>query len=169
MGQEKHLGSRRWRSIRRGGSWPGDKYSVTGTKMIQNSVVGAVGSIFNGLANGQNIFKSALTGFSAVNYNFDISGNKFTSTDITDAGYRYFINPNYNDFYDPNQENPVAPWYFDKKGKELLNHWLGGSGKNLNFAYDKGWSDYMSKNGFIHDELIKRAVARRVSLQPQLE
>ncbi|EJL70148.1 RHS repeat-associated core domain-containing protein [Chryseobacterium populi] len=57
--------------------------SVTGTKMIQNSVVGAVGSIFNGLANGQNIFKSALTGFTGINYSFNLSGNSITSTNMT--------------------------------------------------------------------------------------
>ncbi|CAH0173585.1 hypothetical protein SRABI04_01321 [Chryseobacterium sp. Bi04] len=133
--------------------------SVYGTKFIQNSVVGAVGSIFNGLANGQNIFKSALTGFAGINYSFNLSGNSMISTGVN-AGYKYIVSPDYNDFYAPYQENPAAPWYFDKKGEELLNHWLEGSGKKLNFAYDKGWSDYMSKNGFIRDELVKRAVAR---------
>ncbi|MCQ9633844.1 FG-GAP-like repeat-containing protein [Chryseobacterium sp. WG23] len=65
--------------------------SVYGTKFIQNSVVGAVGSIFNGLANGQNIFKSALTGFAGINYSFNLSGNRMTSTDLDFAGYKYSI------------------------------------------------------------------------------
>ncbi|KFF23050.1 hypothetical protein [Chryseobacterium sp. JM1] len=129
--------------------------NVYGTKFIANSVIGSVGSIFNGIATGQNIFKSALIGFSGINYTINLS-----SSEGINAGYKYIISPNYNDFYTPEQENPVAPWYFDKKGEELLNHWLGGSGKNLNFTHDKGWSDYMSKNGFIRDELVKRAVAR---------
>ncbi len=62
------------------------------------------------------------------------------------------------------KDNPPAFWYFDKKGQELLNHWLGGSGKNLNFEYDKGWSTYMSKNGFMKDELTKRAIARSYTM-----
>lgn len=65
--------------------------STSGTKFIQNSVVGAVGSIFNGLGNGQNIFKSALIGFSGINYTFNI-GNNVTSTGI-DAGYKYIVSP----------------------------------------------------------------------------
>ncbi|MDC8099427.1 hypothetical protein [Chryseobacterium rhizosphaerae] len=67
--------------------------SVYGTKFIQNSVVGAVGSIFNGLANGQNIFKSALTGFSGINYSFNLAGNSMTSTDGINAGYKYIVSP----------------------------------------------------------------------------
>ncbi|WP_042720550.1 RHS repeat domain-containing protein [Flavobacterium sp. B17] len=59
-----------------------------------------------------------------------------------------------------NHENPAAFWYFDKKGEQLMNHWLEGSGKNLSFSYDKSWTNYMSKNGFIQDELYKRALAR---------
>ncbi|REC69762.1 RHS repeat-associated core domain-containing protein [Chryseobacterium rhizosphaerae] len=70
--------------------------SVYGTKFIQNSVVGAVGSIFNGLANGQNIFKSALTGFSGINYSFNLAGNSMTSTGV-DAGYKYIVSPDYNE------------------------------------------------------------------------
>jgi RHS repeat-associated protein len=59
-----------------------------------------------------------------------------------------------------NDGNPAAFWYFDKKGEQLMNHWLGGSGKNLSFSYDKSWTNYMSKNGFVQDELYKRALAR---------
>lgn len=71
--------------------------SVSGTKFIQNSVVGAVGSIFNGISNGQNIFKSALIGFSGINYSLNILGNKTTSTDGISIGYRYIVSPDYND------------------------------------------------------------------------
>ncbi|WP_346986647.1 RHS repeat-associated core domain-containing protein [Chryseobacterium sp. POE27] len=59
-----------------------------------------------------------------------------------------------------NDGNPAAFWYFDKKGEQLMNHWLGGSGKNLSFSYDKSWTNYVSKNGFVQDELYKRALAR---------
>jgi len=67
--------------------------------MIQNSVVGAVGSIFNGIANGQNIFKSALIGFTGINYTFDI-GNNVTSTDGISTAYRYIVSPDYNEAFD---------------------------------------------------------------------
>ncbi|WP_326981703.1 RHS repeat-associated core domain-containing protein [Chryseobacterium sp. MYb264] len=70
--------------------------SVAGTKFIQNSIVGAAGSIFNGIANGQNVFKSAFIGFSGLSYSFNLSGNTQTSTDATSAGYRYIISPDYN-------------------------------------------------------------------------
>ncbi|WP_390452853.1 RHS repeat domain-containing protein, partial [Chryseobacterium sp. Alg-005] len=60
--------------------------------------------------------------------------------------------------------DPAAPWFFDKKGEELMNHWLGGSGKKLSFAYDKNWTIYMSNNGFIKDELLKRAIARSYTM-----
>ena len=66
---------------------------VNGTKFIENSVIGAVGSIFNGLATGQNIFKSALIGFSGINYSIDISGNSITSTDVLSAAYKYIVSP----------------------------------------------------------------------------
>ena len=52
------------------------------------------------------------------------------------------------DFSGYGHDDPPAFWIFDKKGEELMNHWLGGSGKNLNFSYDKSWSDYMSSNKF---------------------
>ncbi|WP_084680291.1 RHS repeat-associated core domain-containing protein [Chryseobacterium luteum] len=55
--------------------------SVYGTKFIANSIVGSVGSMFNGIATGQNIFKSALIGFTGINYTFDLFQNKITSTD----------------------------------------------------------------------------------------
>lgn len=38
-------------------------------------MIGAVGGIFNGISNGQNIFKSALIGFSGINYSFNLPGN----------------------------------------------------------------------------------------------
>ncbi|WES98264.1 RHS repeat-associated core domain-containing protein [Chryseobacterium arthrosphaerae] len=74
--------------------------STNGTKFIQNSVVGTVGSIFNGLGNGQNIFKSALIGFAGINYSFDISGNSKTSLDrmgMVESGYNSFESSFYND------------------------------------------------------------------------
>ncbi|SFN15296.1 hypothetical protein SAMN05421594_1401 [Chryseobacterium oleae] len=52
--------------------------NVYGTKFIANSVIGSVGSIFNGIATGQNIFKSALIGFSGINYSFNLSDNDIT-------------------------------------------------------------------------------------------
>lgn len=48
--------------------------SIAGTKFIENSVVGFIGGALNGIATGQNIFKSAITGgifkggFSEINY-----------------------------------------------------------------------------------------------------
>jgi len=79
---------------------------VNGTKFIENSVVGAVGGIFNGLATGQNIFKSALIGFSGVNYSIDIFGNKITSTSLSKNRDKYIISSDFNDedsgLYDPN-------------------------------------------------------------------
>lgn len=136
--------------------------SANGTKFIQNSVVGSVGSIFNGLANGQNIFKSALIGFSGINYNFDISGNSMTSTDTIDYPYGGYptSSENYSFASASYQEDPAAPWLFDEKGRELMNHWLGGSGKNLTFEYDKGWSDYMRSNEILLDRLQRISIAR---------
>jgi len=67
--------------------------SVYGTKFIENSIVGSVGSMFNGIATGQNIFKSALIGFSGINYSFNLS-----STDGINAGYKhYMISNDYNE------------------------------------------------------------------------
>ncbi|KFF23048.1 RHS repeat-associated core domain-containing protein [Chryseobacterium sp. JM1] len=60
--------------------------NVYGTKFIANSVIGSVGSIFNGIATGQNIFKSALIGFSGINYTFNLSSNN-----PINAGYEYSI------------------------------------------------------------------------------
>ncbi|MCT2409967.1 FG-GAP-like repeat-containing protein [Chryseobacterium antibioticum] len=62
--------------------------SVYGTKFIANSVVGSVGGIFNGIASGQNIFKSALIGFTGINYSFNLS-----STAGINAGYKYIVSP----------------------------------------------------------------------------
>ncbi|SHF33884.1 FG-GAP-like repeat-containing protein [Chryseobacterium takakiae] len=67
--------------------------SVSGTKFIQNSVVGAVGSIFNGVATGQNVFKSALVGLSGINASFSLGSNSIASNDGINAGYRYIISP----------------------------------------------------------------------------
>jgi RHS repeat-associated protein len=79
-----------------GGAIGGGIQNVS-TNFVKNSVVGAIGSAFNGLATGQNIFKSALVGFTGVNYSFDISGNKMTSTDGITAAYKYIISPEYNE------------------------------------------------------------------------
>lgn len=68
--------------------------SVTGTKFIQNSVVGAAGNIFNGLATGQNIFKSALIGFTEVNYSFNLPNNNLN---LANNDNQYFtLNRIYN-------------------------------------------------------------------------
>lgn len=82
-----------WTSVLAGGIAGGavgqgiQNIKVSGIKFIQNSVIGAVGSIFNGLGNGQNIFKSALVGFAGINYSFDISGNNKASTAYGDYPY----------------------------------------------------------------------------------
>lgn len=70
--------------------------SVSGAKLLQNSVVGAAGGIFNGLSSGQNIFKSALTGFAGVNTSIDVFSNKMNSTDISSV-YSSRKNSNYNE------------------------------------------------------------------------
>lgn len=67
--------------------------NTNGTKFFQNSVVGAAGGIFNGIANGQNVFKSALIGFSGVNYTFNLPGNSITSTDGINTAYKFFVSP----------------------------------------------------------------------------
>ncbi len=73
----------------------------------------------------------------------------------------YFKEIDFSQFgNDGDPGKPAAFWYFDKKGEELMNHWLGGSGKNLNFSYDKGWSTYMKNNELIKKELLKRSIAR---------
>jgi hypothetical protein len=101
-------------------------------------------------------------------YSANIFENKVTSTKIVDVGYKFIISPDYNDgeygLDNSGSEDPAAPWFFDKKGEELLNHWLGGSGKNLNFSYDKSWTTYMGKNGFLQQELRKRAIARSYTM-----
>lgn len=162
-----------------GGNWNPTKWNweKTWSAVLGGAISGALGNIasnagaiksflpgivsggLNSAFSGGNFLGGAI---GRISYTGNLFDNKVTSTNRINDGYKYIISPNYNDnnFYTPDQENPTAPWYFDKKGEELLNHWLGGSGKNLNFVYDKGWSDYMSKNGFIRDELIKRAVAR---------
>jgi hypothetical protein len=45
-----------------------------------------------------------------------------------------------------------------------MNHWLGGSGKNLNFKYDKGWSDYMKGNKILLERLQRISRARSYSM-----
>ncbi|WP_370899699.1 hypothetical protein [Chryseobacterium gossypii] len=118
--------------------------------MIQNSVVGAVGSIFNGIANGQNIFKSALIGFSGINYSFNLSGNSVTSTDISDSPYGgYKTNSEDYSFvsasYAINDEEPVnffgqtgadAPFY--QKYKEMYSFFKGTAGDGVFRAYGHG-------------------------------
>ncbi|WP_294205080.1 RHS repeat-associated core domain-containing protein [uncultured Chryseobacterium sp.] len=130
---------------------------------IKTVLPGIISGGLNSAFTGSN-FLSGMVG--GISYSSNIFTNKLTSTNDLNAGYKYIISPNYNDEHanDFYQEGPVAPWYFDKKGEELLNHWLKGSGKNLNFAYDRGWSEYMRKNGFIHDELLKRSIARSYTM-----
>jgi len=70
--------------------------STNGTKFIANSVIGAVGGIFNGVGNGQNIFKSALIGFSGVNYTFNLPGNSIASTDRINYAGGGRLNQTYN-------------------------------------------------------------------------
>lgn len=82
-----------WTSVVAGGIAGGaigggiQNISTKGAQIFQNSVVGAVGSIFNGLSTGQSIFKSALVGLSGINYSFNLSGNNKRSTDIIDYPY----------------------------------------------------------------------------------
>ncbi|WP_170234792.1 hypothetical protein, partial [Chryseobacterium hagamense] len=71
------------------------------------------------------------------------------------------------DFSGYGHDDPPAFWIFDKKGEELMNHWLGGSGKNLNFSYDKSWSDYMKGNEILSDRLQRIARARSYSMNSE--
>jgi len=136
--------------------------NVGAIKFVLPSIVsGGLNSAFAG----GNFLGGAVAGLS---YTANIAGNSITSTDGISIGYKYIISPDYNDSENGlnnfGQEDPGAPWMFDKKGEELLNHWLGGSGKNLNFSYDKSWSAYMSENEFIQKELRKRAIARSYTM-----
>lgn len=75
-----------------------ENLSTNGNKIIANSVIGTVGGVLNGIATGQNIFKSALGGLSGINYTFDISNNSRPLPSGVNTGYRYIISPDYNDF-----------------------------------------------------------------------
>jgi hypothetical protein len=80
----------------------------------------------------------------------------------------YFKGIDFSQFgNDEDPGNPAAFWYFDKKGEELMNHWLRGSGKNLNFSYDKGWSDYMKGNEILLERLQRIARARSYSMNSE--
>ncbi len=86
------------------------------------------------------------------------------------SGQNYFKEIDFSQFgNDEDPGKPAAFWYFDKKGEELMNHWLGGSGKNLNFIYDKGWSDYMKGNKILLERLQRIARARSYSMNSEGE
>jgi hypothetical protein len=64
------------------------------------------------------------------------------------------------------QNQDAQQGIFDERGKELFDHWLGGTGKTLNFL-NGVWGDYMKKNGSlanqIYSALTKDANSRTAS------
>ena len=125
--------------------------SVSGTKFIQNSVVGAVGSIFNGVATGQNVFKSALVGFSGINTSFNLGNSNGASTDGISSAYKYIISPDYNDGgedldllsgYLPLTKELYAQYILGKGRKELTP----GNQNYLGHMFEKVFIDWARLN-----------------------
>jgi len=55
----------------------------------------------------------------------------------------------------------------DAQGDFILNHWLDGSGKEVDLFYDEGWSNYMRANKLLQrearEEIKKDALTRKES------
>jgi len=108
--------------------------SIAGTKFIENSVVGFIGGALNGIATGQNVFKSAITGglfkggFSEINY--------ITSNFINTYSNKKNVVPNtYGQYLSSIGESTYGPFDIDeivvtgKKGKK------GGFGQGSHNSY----------------------------------
>lgn len=119
--------------------------SVYGTKFVQNSVVGAVGSIFNGLATGQNIFKSALVGFTGLSYSFNIGGNNVTSTEGIADRFKYIISPDYNQ---SGSDLDVFGGYMPLT-KEIYAQYILGRGRGQLSGTDENYLGHMFEKVFI--------------------
>lgn len=119
--------------------------SVSGTKFIQNSVVGAVGSIFNGVATGQNVFKSALVGLSGINTSFNLGNNNGASTDGINSAYKYIISPDYND---GGEDLDLLSGYLPLT-KELYAQYILGKGRKELTPSDQNYLGHMFEKVFI--------------------
>lgn len=119
--------------------------SVYGTKFVQNSVVGAVGSIFNGLATGQNIFKSALVGFSGISYSFNIGGNNITATEGMADRFKYIISPDYNQ---GSSDLDMLAGYMPLT-KEIYAQYILGRGRGQLSGSDENFLGHMFEKVFI--------------------
>ena len=108
--------------------------SIAGTKFIENSVVGFIGGALNGIATGQNVFKSAITGglfkggFSEINY--------IASNFINTYSNKKNVVPNtYGQYLSSIGESTYGPFDIDeivvtgKKGKK------GGFGQGSHNSY----------------------------------
>ncbi|WP_066433510.1 FG-GAP-like repeat-containing protein [Chryseobacterium sp. CCH4-E10] len=128
--------------------------SVSGTKFIQNSVVGAVGSIFNGVATGQNVFKSALVGLSGINTSFNLGNNNGASTNNM-GDYPYGGFPTNSDGYS------FASYYDDSSslaGYSLLT-------KAIFAGFYPGASERYISDKF-EDMVLSMSVSNGISLVP---
>lgn len=118
---------------------------VYGAKFLQNSVVGTVGSVFNGLATGQNIFKSAMIGFTGINYSFNISSNNITSTEGNADRFRYIISPEYNQ---GGEDFDMIIGYMPLT-KEIYAQYVLGKGRGELSPSDQNYLGYLFEGQFI--------------------
>jgi RHS repeat-associated protein len=143
--------------------------NVSGTKFIQNSVVGFAGSVFNGLANGQSVFTSAVgglfsggyAGMSSIATNFLNSSSGTRSTGGSAGGsvgtfeeYLYSIGvPTYGSY---DIEEVIIN---GKKGDSSYNSYIMGLGIN-NAAGDWNLSQ---RRSMLYDVIENTKVGQSVS------
>ncbi|KFF02033.1 hypothetical protein [Chryseobacterium luteum] len=137
--------------------------------------------MFNGIATGQNIFKSALIGFSGINYSFNLS-----STDGINAGYKHYMMS--NDYTEDkfgisggskdalstvlnllgiNPSAPASMYSFSAMASVLVpkDAWIAVANKDTMDEWAKGYVKFnINKNDFLeYSNGFQKDVARGIT------